>query len=546
MAGPPHGARLRGLRASSRSLAARAGAGAAREPRSRSRCGGDRRHLAASCRAMCCRSRCCRPRCCSPASPPSRSWSGVGTAWVVTDLRISRPRRVLIWLLPLPLAIPTYIVAYVYVDMLDALGPVQTALRARLRLAIGRRLLVPERALARRRDLRHRLRALSLRLSRRARDVSDPERARSIEVARTLGAGRWRLARDITLPLARPAIAVGLALALLETLNDIGASEYLGVQTLTLSIFTTWLNRGSLPGAAQIACVMLLVVAALIALERYGRRRQRLRRASTAGRRHRRAHRARAAARAGSRRSPASCRSVLGFLLPAGYLVHEVIARGLLVGFDPSLVAPCRSPPSRSRGRATALVLVLGFRGGRGARCLRRPAIAACVNVAGLGYAVPGTVLALGLLSPLVAVDEAINALARVLGGGGVGLRARGLGGGAGHRLCDPLSGHRDRLRAGRASPASRPNSTTSRASLGAGPAAACARDPSAAAAAGALGRGAAGLRRLPEGTAGDAAAAAAQCRDAVDLHLPVRHPRQFRGGRARGAAASSRSASCR
>ena len=79
------------------------------------------------------------------------------------------------------------------------------------------------------------------------------------------------LARHIALPLARPAIAVGLALALLETLNDIGASEYLGVQTLTLSIFTTWLNRGSLAGAAQIACVMLLIVAALIALERYGR-----------------------------------------------------------------------------------------------------------------------------------------------------------------------------------------------------------------------------------------------------------------------------------
>ena len=81
------------------------------------------------------------------------------------------------------------------------------------------------------------------------------------------------MARRITLPLARPAIAVGVALALLETLNDIGASEYLGVQTLTLSIFTTWLNRGSLPGAAQMACLMLLIVAALIGLERYGRRR---------------------------------------------------------------------------------------------------------------------------------------------------------------------------------------------------------------------------------------------------------------------------------
>src|SRR5260221_11811425 len=82
------------------------------------------------------------------------------------------------------------------------------------------------------------------------------------------------LLRSLTLPLARPAISVCVSLALLETLNDIGASEYLGVHTLTLSIFTTWLNRGSLAGAAQMACLMLLIVIALIALERRGRRRR--------------------------------------------------------------------------------------------------------------------------------------------------------------------------------------------------------------------------------------------------------------------------------
>src|SRR5262245_62388318 len=94
------------------------------------------------------------------------------------------------------------------------------------------------------------------------------------EPARMLGARPWELVRRITLPLARPAISVGVSLALLETLNDIGASEYLGVHTLTLSIFTTWLNRGSLAGAAQMACLMLLIVIALIALERRGRRRR--------------------------------------------------------------------------------------------------------------------------------------------------------------------------------------------------------------------------------------------------------------------------------
>ena len=128
------------------------------------------------------------------------------------------------------------------------------------------------------------------------RAMFQTQSATLIEMARSLGASRWRLARDITLPLARPAIAAGLALALLEALNDIGASEYLGVQTLTLSIFTTWLNRSSLPGAAQIACVMLIAVAGLIALERYGRRRQAFTGIDRASG-HRAAHRARAAAK---------------------------------------------------------------------------------------------------------------------------------------------------------------------------------------------------------------------------------------------------------
>ena len=81
-----------------------------------------------------------------------------------------------------------------------------------------------------------------------ARAMFLTQSASLIEVARTLGASRLMLVRHVALPLARPALAVGLSLALLEALNDIGASEYLGVQTLTLSIFTTWINRSSLPG----------------------------------------------------------------------------------------------------------------------------------------------------------------------------------------------------------------------------------------------------------------------------------------------------------
>ena len=171
---------------------------------------------------------------------------GVGTAWIVTTFDFPG-RDALTWLLPLPLAIPTYIVAYVYVDILDALGPVQSALRAVFGWRSAADYWFPNV-----RSLGGAILVIGFVLYPyvylAARAMFQTQGALFTEAARMLGARPWQLARRITLPLARPAIAVGVALALLETLNDIGASEYLGVQTLTLSIFTTWLNRGSLAG----------------------------------------------------------------------------------------------------------------------------------------------------------------------------------------------------------------------------------------------------------------------------------------------------------
>src|SRR5262249_6759625 len=117
---------------------------------------------------------------------------------------------------------------------------------------------------------------------------------------------------------------------------------------------------------------------------------------------------------------------VLGFLLPAGYLLHEVIVRGLLVGFDASLVGYALTIALASI--ATAITLVLGFSAVAALRYVKHPIIATSVNVAAIGYAVPGTVLALGLLSPLVRVDEGINALAQAFGEKGVGLVLAGSG----------------------------------------------------------------------------------------------------------------------
>ena len=175
--------------------------------------------------------------------------AGVSTAWLVSTFQFPG-RNILVWMLPLPLAIPTYIAAYVYVDILDAAGPLQTTLRGLFGWRASRDYWFPP--------------ILSLGgavfvigfvlypyVYFAARAMFQMQCAVFTDAARTLGARPWQLVRDISLPLARPALAVGVALSLLETLNDIGASEYLGVQTLTLSVFTTWLNRGSLVARAE-------------------------------------------------------------------------------------------------------------------------------------------------------------------------------------------------------------------------------------------------------------------------------------------------------
>jgi iron(III) transport system permease protein len=340
--------------------------------------------------------------------------TGLATAWLVTAYRFPG-RDALAWLLPLPLAMPTYIVAYVYVDLFDALGPVQSLL--------GRAFVVNVRSLGGAVFVMGFVLYPYVYVA--ARAMFQTQSACLIEVARTLGATRLMLARHVALPLARPALAVGLSLALLETLNDIGASEYLGVRTLTIAIFTTWLNRGSLPGAAQIACVMLLAVAALIALERYGRRNRQFMLSA------RQPRVVSPIALTGWRSwvAAALCLApvMLGFLLPAGYLLHETIARGLLVGFDPALVRHTITTVVLAAA-ATAIALALGLGAAIAVRITRGRFLAVCLLLAGLGYAVPGTVLALGLLSPLVAIDEGLNGIARALTGAGVGLVVAGSG----------------------------------------------------------------------------------------------------------------------
>lgn len=252
---------------------------------------------------------------------------GTGAAWLVTAYDFPG-RRTLAWAPLLPLAVPSYIVAFAYLDLLHPIGPVQSALRWALGFDSPREFRLPEL-----RSLPGAIVVLGfvlypyVYLCTRAMFVT--QSASLVEAARTLGAGRIETFVRVVLPLARPAIAVGASLALLETLNDVGASEFLGVQTLTVSVYTTWVTRSDLASAAQIALAMLAIVLGTLALERYGRRRERY----AHGRRMRAIapRRLRGAAAAGA--------AVLGWLpvavgfgAPAAYLVHETAQRVHLVG----------------------------------------------------------------------------------------------------------------------------------------------------------------------------------------------------------------------
>jgi iron(III) transport system permease protein len=348
---------------------------------------------------------------------------GAGTAWLVTTCRF--PGRGLFdWALLLPLAVPTYIVAFAYLDILHPLGPIQTALRALLAIDDPRGLWLPDV-----RSLPGCILLLGFVLYPyvylAARATFLMQSAPALEVARTLGAGRLSTFFRVALPLARPAIAVGATLALLEALNDIGASEFLGVRTFTVSIYATWVNRSSLPGAAQIALVMLAAVLALVLLERWGRRHRQFSGGS------RRSHPPALAELSGlaSIGAFAACAApvLVGFVLPALYLAHEAWVRIGFAGISSNIVIEARNSVLLATA-ATAVALALGLVLAHAARLDRSGLADAAARIGSLGYAIPGTVLAVGLLVPLATFDNALDAAARQVLGFGTGLLISGSG----------------------------------------------------------------------------------------------------------------------
>jgi iron(III) transport system permease protein len=330
---------------------------------------------------------------------------GVGAAWLVTAFDFPT-RQVASWALLLPLAVPTYIVAFAYLDILHPIGPVQTIIRDLLGYDNPRQFRLP--------DIRSLPGAIFLLgfvlypyvyLSTRAMFAT--QAASLLEAARVLGeSGRSAFFR-VALPLARPAIAVGVSLALLETLNDIGASEFLGIQTLTVSVYTTWVTRSDLAGAAQIALAMLTIVVFLIMLERHGRRRQRY----TSGVRGR-------VLVARKLTGPSAIIAmilawipvIIGFGAPALYLLVETIRHFDQTGNVSTQLLRSAYNTVAIASAATIVTIAAGLivawaaRSAGSARPARLSRI--CVRLGSAGYAIPGTILAIGLLTPFILMDK--------------------------------------------------------------------------------------------------------------------------------------------
>ena len=325
---------------------------------------------------------------------------GTGAAWLVGQYRF--PGRE--WLkhaLLFPLAIPAYVGAYALVDFLDYAGPLQSALRASFGWTSARDYWFPQT-----RSLWAAILVLSFALYPYvyllARAAWREQSGRSYEVARALGCGPWALFLRVGLPLARPAVAAGVALALMATVADYGTVQHFGVQTLTTGIFSTWLNGGNAGGAAQIALVILALILLLVGLERAGRGGAKF---------HRLGRGARAVEPQPLRGLAAWAATGLcllpvagGFLMPVGVMLGQSLEapEGWLA---PGLAEALRNTLVVAGGAslatvAAALYLVYALR-------MAGSRIAGLVlPVTLLGYAAPGAVLALGLLIPLAALDH--------------------------------------------------------------------------------------------------------------------------------------------
>ncbi|KRA41996.1 ABC transporter permease [Devosia sp. Root635] len=334
--------------------------------------------------------------------------AGLVAAWLVTHYDFPL-RRVFDWALVMPLAVPTYLAAYTYVEFLDFTGPLQTALRAVNGATSIKDYWFP--------DIRSDWGAVIVLSSVLYPYVYVACRAfflmqsASLNIAaRTLGAGGMRTFFAVTLPLSRPALVVGVTLAMMEVVNDLGAVQYFGINAITAIIYSTWINRSDFGGAAQLAVMVVLVIGLLIAAEQRARRDR-----VYLAHRDSRVPPAREPLQ-GARRWAAFgfCLVLLGlgFGTPVGQLTYSAFRVVLPETITMTVAALVPTLTLAGLGALTTVLVglaaaKLAHHSGAGAR--------GAIRLATLGYAIPGTVLALGLLQPLGQADLWFNRMTMAL-----------------------------------------------------------------------------------------------------------------------------------
>lgn len=330
---------------------------------------------------------------------------GTGSAWLISQYQFIG-RRYLQWLLLLPLAMPAYIIAYTYTGMLDFAGPVQSQLRAWFGWSYGD-YWFPEI-----RSLGGAILMLALVLYpyvyMLARNAFAEQSASLLEASRTLGMTPRQHFWRVALPLARPAILTGMALAMMEAFADYGTVQYFGVPTFTTGIFRTWFGMGSAQAAAQLAALLTSFVLFLLLLEKWSRRKVRY-------------------YYQGQKHSAAALRTVgplrqlgllllcllpvlLGFILPAWRLLSWALANWQRTLNDSFWQLVWNSFSLAALAAVLSVVLALLFAYAK--RLRRDPVVRLPVQLAALGYAVPGTVIAIGVMIPLAWFDRNVDLLA--------------------------------------------------------------------------------------------------------------------------------------
>ncbi|MEO6032479.1 MAG: iron ABC transporter permease [Burkholderiaceae bacterium] len=326
---------------------------------------------------------------------------GAGSAWLVTHLDFAL-RRSFEWALVLPLAMPAYVMAYTYTDLLQYSGPVQSWLRAatgwshddyyfpEVRSLGGAVLMFAS--------------ALYPYVYMIARTAFQERGGAIIEAGRSLGLSPWRGFRRLSLPMARPALAAGVTLVMMETLADYGTVAYFGVQTFTTGIYRAWFSLGDHAAAAQLSMCLLGAVLLVLALERLSRGRARfhasgLRRAPPRPARLRGARAALAIA--------ACCVPLgAGFVLPCAVLLRMAFIEGD-AQFGLRFIELARNSlvvSSFTAVLAVALAVLVAY----ARRLDPRPLSRVAHGLAGMGYALPGTVIAVGVLIPVARLDNAL------------------------------------------------------------------------------------------------------------------------------------------